>query len=136
MQRYVSPHLTHFVGRGQEPELQYALLVKVLRSGCLTHKPHNPSISGNLLVNRNALLSRNDMYAPEVICFCDIPLDDSSIHVRKYSGFGVAFPRSFIVQAGGSPVRYIPLPARINVSSSLAPRALVELGSLLGDRPA
>jgi hypothetical protein len=81
------------------------LLLAILRSGWLTHPPHNPAISGNLTVTGNALLSRNEMYAPEVVCFCDIPLSDVRIHVRKYSRFGVAFPRSFILQAGGAPVR-------------------------------
>jgi len=126
MQRYVSPHLTHFVGRGKEPEKQYALLVAILRSGWLTHPPHNPAISGNLTVNSAALLSRNEMYAPEVVCFCDIPLRDVGIHVRKYGRFGLAFPRSFIVRVGGAPVRYIPLPSRIRVLSDRPPLQLVE----------
>lgn len=126
MQRYVSHDLAHFVGRGQAPEQQYATLLQILRSGWLTHPPHNPRISGNLSVNPTARLSRNDMYAPEVVCFCDIPLDDVGIHVGKYSAFGIAFPRHFIVQAGGAPVRYVPGSAKIRVMSDLPPLELAE----------
>ena len=65
-------------------------------------------ISGNLRVNRNAKISENEMYLPQVVCFCDIPIQDLAVHMRKYSSFGVGFAKDFVVMAGGSPVYYIP----------------------------
>jgi hypothetical protein len=39
-QRYVSPELTHFVGRGLSEDQQYALLVNdILKAGWLMHPP-------------------------------------------------------------------------------------------------
>ncbi len=107
-QRYISDELTHFIGRGCDREGQYALLKKILCSGWLTHVPHNPMIRGNLQININAKISENEMYQPQIVCFCDIPIQDLAIHMRKYSSFGIGFVKDFIVKAGGSPVYYIP----------------------------
>jgi hypothetical protein len=41
--------------------------------------PHKEKISGNSLrinVGESGRISENKRYSPEVICFCDIPLDD------------------------------------------------------------
>src|SRR3989442_15994361 len=108
MQRYVSDELTHFVGRGRSEEEQYAVLVKILSDGWLTHAPHIPGISGYITVNARARLSENQMYVPGVVCFCDIPLADLRLHMAKYSPFGVAFLKSFLVPKGSSPVFYVP----------------------------
>ncbi len=45
MQRYVSDELTHFVGRQSTStdDEKYGLLLKILRSGWLTHIPHDES---------------------------------------------------------------------------------------------
>lgn len=107
LQRYISKELTHFVGRKLPEEVQYLKLVEILKSRWLTHPPHNPNISGNLQVNTKARISANEMYVPQVICFCDIPVDDLSIHINKYSRFGISFPKSFLVQRGANPVFYI-----------------------------
>jgi len=56
------------------------------------------------------------MYSPQVVCFCDIPLQELEIHVQKYSRFGLAFSKEVIVQHGGAPVHYIPMTAQIQVS--------------------
>jgi hypothetical protein len=76
-----------------------------LTSGWLTHPPHNPSISGNLHVKKDAPLA--EMYSPEVVCFCDIPVDDLNIHTAKYSHFGLAFLKSFLIKNGANPVFYV-----------------------------
>jgi len=47
------------------------------------------------------------MYAPEIVCFCDIPVEDIHIHTAKYSLFGLAFSKRFIVTRGGCPVFYL-----------------------------
>jgi len=109
---YVSRDLTHFVGRGKPEEEQYELLLKIVRSGWLTHPPHKPTPGSSLTVNPNVKLSDNEMYTPRMVCFCDIPVQNLGIHIRKYSRFGLAFPKDFIAQRGGMPVRYIPRSAK------------------------
>jgi len=104
-QRYVSKELTHFIGRGQSEEDQYTLLVEILRSGWLTHPPHNPDISGNLQVNTSALLA--EMYNAQVVCFADIPIQDLSIHMSKYTLFGLSFLKTFLIEKGANPVFYV-----------------------------
>lgn len=108
IQKYVSKELTHFVGGilSDEDE-QYELLLKILSSGWLTHPPHNPNISGNLSVNVEARISRNEMYVPQVVCFCDIPVGDLDIHMKKYSRFGLSFFKDFLTEKGANPVFYI-----------------------------
>jgi hypothetical protein len=39
VQRYVSSELSHFVGKGKSEEDQYRLLLEILRTGLLMHKP-------------------------------------------------------------------------------------------------
>jgi hypothetical protein len=112
IQRYVSDELSHFVGRGRAPDERYALLIHILKSGWLTHPPHNPNISGNLNVNASARLSTNDMYSPQIVCFCDIPAEDLHIHTSKYSRFGFSLAKDFVAQQGGAPVQYVPRSGR------------------------
>ena len=97
MQRYISNELTHFIGRGKPINSQYNLLIKILREGWLTHPPHNPNIRGNLTVKPSAKISKNEMYSPQIVCFCDIPIEDLSIHIKKYSRFGISFSKDFII---------------------------------------
>lgn len=118
LQRYISKELTHFVGRNLPEEKQYSTLVEILKSGWLTHPPHNPHISGNLRVTPQARISANEMYYPQVVCFCDIPVDDLSIHMNKYSRFGISFLKSFLVQRGATPVFYIAKNSVVRILSS------------------
>jgi hypothetical protein len=131
LQRYVSRELTHFLGRKRDDEGRYRLMLEVLLSGWFTHYPHNPNISGNLSVNSDSLISNNEMYNPQCICFCDIPLDDLSIHMEKYSPFGIAFEKSFLISKGANPVFYVAHNALINEAKDLPElsSALIE-GSL------
>ena len=41
VQRYVSSELSHFVGKGKSEEEQYRLLVCILKTSMLMHKPFN-----------------------------------------------------------------------------------------------
>jgi hypothetical protein len=72
---YVSDELAHFVGReADDDRARYELLVdRILRPGQLLHPPHDPSYSGNITINLDASISNNEMYVPQVVCFCDIP---------------------------------------------------------------
>ncbi|MDN3517062.1 abortive infection system antitoxin AbiGi family protein [Aquisalimonas lutea] len=53
------------------------------------------------------------MYNPGVTCFADIPVNDLSLHMRKYSCVGLSFSKDFIARAGGAPVHYIPLHSKV-----------------------
>lgn len=107
-QRYVSNELTHFVGRGQEAEAQYQLLKEILRTGELRRDPSRPAGSPSVgWINLNNPFSHRTKYHFPGVCFCDIPVADLPVHIEKYSPFGVAFSRSFLVNRGASPVFYI-----------------------------
>jgi len=106
-QRYISSELTHFVGRGKPEEEQYSLLCQILTSGQLRHPefdPHQEGFSWHLGAGR---ISDNEMYSPAVVCFCDIPVADLDIHMAKYSRFGIAFAKSFLLTKGATPVFYV-----------------------------
>lgn len=104
-QRYVSGELTHFVGRGLPEARQYETLVRVLRDGLLA--PEGADIEGHLVVDEGAALSANEAYAPEAVCLCDIPVGDLDIHIAKYSPFGLAFAKPFVVERGANPMFYV-----------------------------
>lgn len=94
-QRYVSTELSHFVGRGQTEEEQYQLLVhKILKTGWLTYAPHDPALPRTASLDFSKPISTDEVINYQVVCFCDIPSSDLSIHVRKYSKFGLAFKRN------------------------------------------
>jgi len=121
-QRYVSDELTHFVGRGMpDQESQYARLIEIIRTGVLKSPgsagsditreegPHGPRIkeTHTLAVNHGRTLSSNEKYLLSVVCFADIPIEDISLHMMKYSHFGLSFHKRFLVGRGASPVFYI-----------------------------
>lgn len=117
-QRYISQELSHFVGKGRAAEEQYALLLEILRTGWLTHPPHDPSISGNLEGDWTADFSTNEMFLPQMVCFCDIPVEDLALHAAKYSPFGLSFLRDYVVDKGASPIFYVPRHSKVKVPRS------------------
>src|SRR5215218_1410501 len=115
-QRYVSPELTHFVGKGLPEDQQYSLLVNdILMGGCLKFPPIDDSrciegLSGNLpIVGGTRTPDGDDTEAAysQRICFCDIPVTDLEIHMTKYSRFGLSFLKDFLVRKGANPVMYV-----------------------------
>ncbi len=112
-QRYISNELTHFIGKGKRTNSQYDILIKILKEGWLTYPPHTHNIGANLIVSPSAKISKNEMYSPQIVCFCDIPVEDLAIHVNKYSKFGISFYKEFIIKQGGAPVYYLPLKSRV-----------------------
>jgi len=111
LQRYVSPDLTHFVGRGLRTQReQYALLRAVLEEGRL--RARSPTRVGRaayaLEMRPNVRLSGNRAFRGSYVCFCDIPPGDLDVHMRKYSRFGLAFTKDFLLELGASPVMYVP----------------------------
>jgi hypothetical protein len=114
-QRYVSPELTHFVGRSLRSKRErYKLLAAILRSGRL--KARRPKGYENkryvLQKNLDVRLSSNDAYKTSIVCFCDIPAGDLDIHMEKYGQFGIAFQKKFLLEQGALPVMYVPTNGR------------------------
>lgn len=109
---YVSEKLTHFVAASmqQDEDAQYDVLVNRILQDCLLTKPGNrpPAVLPQLDINRDALLTDNQMYVPQMVCFCDIPLKSLGVHIRKYGRFGLSFSKAFLVPKGARPVFYIP----------------------------
>ena len=108
-QRYVSNELTHFVGRKEPTEAdQYNLLIKILRNGWLTHAPHDdPLAPTRINLDLSKSIGDDEAVGYRVVCFCDIPEPDLAIHVKKYSKFGLAFKKPFLIDKGASPVFYV-----------------------------
>ncbi|PZD88042.1 hypothetical protein DTX80_03800 [Bacilli bacterium] len=102
IQRYVSKELTHFVGRHKPEHERFDLLIDIIRSGWLLHK----DIGGNIKINPNAHGLEN-IVIPGITCFADIPINDLSLHMEKYSNFGLAFKKDFLVEKGANPVYYL-----------------------------
>lgn len=102
-QRYVSNELSHFVGKGQTEESQYDLLVnKILKAGLLAVPPQLTELGFDI-----SKPITDEMMKSQVVCFCDIPEPDLRIHVSKYSKFGLAFEKRFLIPKGACPVFYV-----------------------------
>ena len=121
-QRYVSDELTHFVGRGlRTDEERFNLLLKIVRSGEL-RTPRNPdgSKKAGMTVNMNTgFFSERLVHEVPMVCFCDIPAGDLSIHMQKYSQFGIAFERPFLIGRGATPVFYIATDSIVHYSPNV-----------------
>jgi hypothetical protein len=127
-QRYISKELSHFVGRGYPQQTQYEILLKILQSGLLTYSPDEPNKTyGEILVHPDAKISENELYYPGMVCFSDIPVRDLPIHIRKYSSFGLAFPKDLVVRQGGTPVYYLPREATVRIPKRLSSERMGQL---------
>jgi hypothetical protein len=111
LQRYVSNELTHFVGRScKDDESRYDQFKAILSSCRLEPRPVGflRSPGGiSMGMSASASLSSNEVYETEVVCFCDIPVEDFDLHMQKYSHFGLSFLKQFLVGKEANPVFYI-----------------------------
>jgi hypothetical protein len=115
IQRYVSKELAHFAGQGKAEPEQYEILLTILRSETLlapsattppTTADGSPLPPGlELLINPAHPVA--EKFKSNVVCFCDIPVEDLGIHTGKYSHFGLSFLKDFLVPRGASPVFYL-----------------------------
>lgn len=123
IQRYVSPDLTHFVGRGRKPlRDQYRLLKRILRNGTLRAPGPKGIKRASSIIGTDkrywlekksvSRLSDNGAYQGSFVCFCDIPLSDLGLHIWKYGRFGLAFTKDFLLEVGATPVMYVPTTGR------------------------
>lgn len=108
---YVSPFLTHFVGRSEpDDEARMKLLLKIIGEGRLGI----PEIRGNLVIDNSSMLIPGDGSLCEdefikfrPVCFCDIPKKGLERHTRFYGRFGLAFRKEFLSRLGANPVFYV-----------------------------
>ncbi len=107
VQRNVSSELSHFVGKDKPEQEQYQLLLDILRTGWLLHKPFDPAQPRTARLDLSRPVSTDKIIDYEVVCFCDIPSTDLAIHVRKYSKFALAFKKEFLIKKGACPVFYV-----------------------------
>lgn len=108
--RYVSKYLTHFVGRDKKDDEAFGLFCKIIKDGKILPGGLEENAAGNLHIRRDKALSSNELFTPEMVCFCDIPIDKGmlKIHTEKYSNFGLAFNKAWMAQQrGASPVFYL-----------------------------
>ena len=70
-------------------------------------------------------LSTNDAIKCTMLCFCDIPPNQLSIHMQKYGSFGIAFSKRFLLRQGAIPVHYVPRNAS-NRAVGIGPRTVAE----------
>ena len=121
-QRYISNELSHFVGKDKTEEEQYQLLVnKILKPGLLTYPPHDPSKPRMANLDLSQPISTDDLIQYQAVCFCDIPISDFAIHIQKYSKFGLAFKKEFLIQKGACPVFYIANESHVTVNEVFNP---------------
>jgi len=136
-QRYISGELTHFVGGDKEVSDKYSsdqecfeLLVTILKSGVLKAPPLSTDpaveITAQTVVSGTSFSAR-DMYRSSVVCFCDIPLADLSLHMNKYSRFGISFTKGTLLPKGVNPVFYL---HRIQLSGRSCRPSAMPLGSV------
>lgn len=107
---YVSKYLTHFVGRELgDDNKAFALLCQIIRDGKLLPEGLENNKDGDIHIDLKKQLSSNDLFIPEMVCFCDIPHEKLKNHTNKYSKFGLAFDKIWTAQhRGASPVFYLP----------------------------
>lgn len=146
-QRYISNELIHFLGRKDNTEDErYDRLCNILREGRLRGEvkgvqPAPGAVETDMTVvafNLKAKLSENQMFNPNMVCFCDIPVQELGIHIKKYKGFGIGFDKDLVARRAGVPVYYIPKKGSMkhkpsNYKGEYFDEVVPELCSYLGD---
>lgn len=116
---YLSDELFHLVGnrRPMEHETNFATLLKVLRSRCVSANP--PQVGqGNIrvTVDREQTLRSEKLVSADITCYCDIPSPLLARHTAKYGCFGIGFHRIHLARRGARPVTYVPMTSHDRLS--------------------
>jgi hypothetical protein len=127
-QQYVSDELTHFVGQALPgAEEQFRLLIHILETHSLQASYRVEFGAGSYLrADSSKKLSSNAAVRAATVCFCDIPVAYMAIHMNKYSRFGIAFDKRFLMRHGASPAFYVAANAAPPPSPGIGPRSLGE----------
>jgi len=105
-QSYISDELIHCVGRALgSDEDRYTLLLEIINGQILKRPPRDGFVGMRMQMYSD--ICSDELIDSQIVCFCDIPLPELSIHVTKYSRFGLAFPKAFLVRQGANPVYYV-----------------------------
>lgn len=135
LQRYVSKELTHFAGRDlkrpdntPDEDAQYDCLVKILRDGRLLHRRDDPDGPARVAFRGDGSFVERTVIELDAVYFCDIPAEDFSIHIEKYSSFGLSFLKPFLVKQGANPAFYV-------AANSIVPASDGAAELLFHDRP-
>lgn len=116
-QNYISSELTHFLGRGLSQEEQYTLMIKIVKEGVLKTKKWPDNVISSQDMDMSKSFSTNELFNNLMVCFCDIPLSEMCIHMNKYSSFGLAFKKEFLLKKGVNPVNYIDINSQMQNES-------------------
>jgi hypothetical protein len=116
-QRFVSDELTHFAAAYLKPEgldAQYEKFVEIIKSRKLEPRwvPNGVRGKPGVWLDTERFERLGELVGASMVCFCDIPRDLFEIHTAKYSPFGIAFSKQFLVGVGARPVMYVPRGAR------------------------
>ena len=109
---YISPWLTHFVGKSHRTDDSrcYDVLTTILGDCTLGQweQQGNVFISpGSMIVNSGSLCKDQFISGFRPVCFCDIPEGELGRHTRVYGRFGLAFKKDYLVAKGANPVFYV-----------------------------
>lgn len=116
---YVSRTLYHFIGRGAVVEdEQYKILLKILTSKQLLFDPDGTLPKAVKTFDEGSFKFQGEISKIPAVCFCDIPLSSISIHIEKYSKFGIGFRKQVLCDKGVRPVWYIPKNSYSTIATS------------------
>lgn len=118
-QSYISNTLFHFVGRSAETdEERYKILSTILSSQVLLFDPHKNRPNAVPMFRMEDFRKLGEISSIPAVCFCDIPISNLSLHMSKYSKFGIGLKKQDLCRKGVRPVWYIPKDAPSTIVSS------------------
>jgi hypothetical protein len=129
---YTSDHLYHLVGRKHpKNDLEnYNNLVKVLTDECISYYPHEKGWGEvSYYIDWSKSILGEELIAPTMTCFADIPYESLSIHIIKYGKFGLCFKREYLIKFGARPVTYFPL-AKDHWGSPFGEKILLDIEAI------
>lgn len=93
--------LIHFIGRKKKSEKEKLCLL----SQILETEEFIPQLEEEVFGN-DYFLGKGFGRSAFPICFTDLPLEKIGLHKERFSSFGIAFSKEYIIDNGGNPVFY------------------------------